>query len=687
VVAPDDLEEPERLLWRAYARGAWVDLRSGEPGADDPAGAQSWGKERIIRAEVIQSLLLGVRAAEPGAAPAIRLRGARIVGRLDLMGATVSRPLVCEHCSFDEEIRLVEATTRTVRIVKSSLPGLNGSRMRLNGILNLWACVITGVLRLDQAKITGQLCLREASIGAPGGSAPGPTAVAADALDVDGGVDFVRLHARGLVSVEVATVTGSVDLTEAKISCRGERALVMSNAVIGGRLDGRGLQVEGEMVMQNCRVAAAFIMSAARLSNPDGVALSAGGLTVDGGVFLTRGFVATGEIRMVGARLGANLSLPEATLSNPAGIALNLDLATIGTCLGAGITCAGQVTLTGTRIAGDLDLTGARLETGADRPALIADGATVDGLLVLRDVRARGEISLRTVRVGQRILLMDAELDNPGGVACRLSRAQVSADVFCGRMIAAGSIRLSGATIGSSVLLNNARLRNPAGNALEAAAMHAAGLSLELAEPSQGLVDLQHAQIGLLRDDPDCWPDQLRLDGLTYQALEPRLPARQRLRWLASDPRGHQPQPYEQLAAHYNSIGQPAQALRVLYARERNQRRAMAPLARAWSRLQDLTVGYGYQPWRALVWLALLLAAGSVAYAIDPPPPLQPSAAPHFNPVVYTLDLLLPVVDLGQKHAFNPTGADQWFSYLLIAAGWILVTTVAAGAARVLSRR
>jgi hypothetical protein len=58
----------------------------------------------------------------------------------------------------------------------------------------------------------------------------------------------------------------------------------------------------------------------------------------------------------------------------------------------------------------------------------------------------------------------------------------------------------------------------------------------------------------------------------------------------------------------------------------------------------------------------------------------------HFNPVVYTLDLLLPLVNLGQKNAFNPAGAEQWLSYALIASGWVLVTTVAAAAARVLRR-
>jgi hypothetical protein len=36
---------------------------------------------------------------------------------------------------------------------------------------------------------------------------------------------------------------------------------------------------------------------------------------------------------------------------------------------------------------------------------------------------------------------------------------------------------------------------------------------------------------------------------------------------------------------------------------------------------------------------------------------------------------------------FEAAGAEQWLSYVLTAAGWMLVTTIAAGAARVLSRR
>src|SRR6266567_4912076 len=143
-------------------RTAWTGRGGGERGGGQGRGAQA--------------LLLGARDAEPGFAPGIRLRGAYVVGRLDLMGASVNWPLVCEHCVFGGEIRLVESSTRTVRIVHSVVPGFNGTRMRLDGILNLWGCAVAGVVRLDQAKVTGQVCLRTMDVGA---SAAGTEAVPA----------------------------------------------------------------------------------------------------------------------------------------------------------------------------------------------------------------------------------------------------------------------------------------------------------------------------------------------------------------------------------------------------------------------------------------------------------------------------------------------------------------------------
>ena len=258
--------------------------------------------------------------------------------------------------------------------------------------------------------------------------------------------------------------------------------------------------------------------------------------------------------------------------------------------------------------------------------------------------------------------------------------------MFCTELTTNGRLRLAGAVIGGSVSLKDATLANAAGTAVDAAGLQVQELILRPAVLIDGAVDLRDATIGVLRDDPATWPGRLLLDGLTYQALEPLLTAGQRLRWITRDPNGYQPQPYEQLAAYYNALGQPAEGRDVLYARERVQRQGKGLAAKAWSVLQDITVGYGYRPRRALGWFGFLLATGSAVFSAAPPSPLPAGAAPHFNGIIYTLDLMLPVVNFGQKYAFNPGGPEQWLSYFFIAAGWTLATTVAAGAARVLRR-
>jgi hypothetical protein len=622
VVDPAELGEAEQLLWKAFRRGEWVDLRAASK-AGRPA----------IRAEVIAALLLGAETAEPGSTAGIRLRGAAVTGRLDLSGGTVLWPLMCDDCEFDAELAFIDTVTRTVSIVNSELPGLDGTRIRLDGILDLSGSAITGPVRLDAAAVTGMVALARASISAP-----------------------------------------------------GERALVLSYATISGKFDGWGLTVEGESRAVRCQVSGQFLMSGGRLRNPGGNALFAGGLEVSGGTFFDAGFRASGEFRLIGARLSGNLSIDGATFENPGAVAINLERASLGSLRGDDLTCTGQLSMPGARIDGDMGLSRAVLQADDGTVVLDAERAQVGGTVQLSGIRAVGEVNLRSVQVGARILLEDAVLRAPAPrAACRLSRAQVAADVFCHRMTAEGRLRLFGSVIGGSIYLNGARLSNPAGLAVEAGSLRAQELELQACVVNGG-VGLSHAAVGVLRDDPAAWPEQLYLDGLTYEALDPALPAAQRLSWLERDPRGHQPQPYEQLAAHYTAAGQPAQARDVLYAREKIQRTAKGPVLRASGLVQDITVGYGYRPRRALGWLALLLTTGSIVFSIAPPPPLQSGGAPHFNGIIYTLDLMLPVVNLGQKYSFNPGGPEQWLSYILIAAGWTLATTVAAGAARILRK-
>lgn len=665
---PAELTEAEESVWKAFPRGALADLSA--------AGARA-----VVRADVLVALLLGAADTDPGHAPALRLRGATVTGRLDLAGALVTCPADFEDCLFDTELRFADSSVRTIRVVDSELPGFDGTLMRLDGLLDLSGSAVAGAIRLEQARVSGKLRLAGTRAGA------GEEAVLATGLVLDGGLEGANLRAQGLVSFQAATVSGAAILSRARVVRPGKEALNFRYASVGGNLDCQGLRTHGEMSAANCRVAASLLLSAARLANPDGLALVAGGLEAGGGVFITRGFHASGEVRLIGARLAANLTIEGAIFSNPGAVALKLDVIRVMELHGDGVNCQGQFSMTGADVSGDLNLPNAVLEHGDGKVALRAERVKVGGSFVLTGTQALGEVNLRSLQAGARVYLDDTELRDrgPGAVACRLSRARITSDVFCHRMKAEGSLRLFGSVIDGAVYLPDATLSNPGGNALDAGNLRVRELDLRPAAVT-GCVDLSHAAAELLRDDPAAWPEEMYLEGFTYQALEPSLPAVRRLNWLARDPRGHQPQPYEQLAAVYAAHGQPGQAREVAYARERIRYIGRGTALKVVGLLQDVTVGYGYRPGRALAWLALLLVTGSIVFSLAPPPAMTNGQAPHFNGIVYAIDLLLPVVNLGLKYEFNPADGEQWLSYILMAAGWILATTVAAGVARVLHR-
>jgi hypothetical protein len=100
--------------------------------------------------------------------------------------------------------------------------------------------------------------------------------------------------------------------------------------------------------------------------------------------------------------------------------------------------------------------------------------------------------------------------------------------------------------------------------------------------------------------------------------------------------------------------------------------------------LQDWLVGYGYRPARAALWLLALIAFGFTMFSLYPP--VDRPGGTAFNPLVYTLDLVFPIVDFGQERAFGIAGLAQWLAYALTAMGWVLFTAVAAAVARTFNR-
>ncbi|CAM5350525.1 Oxidoreductase OS=Streptomyces albaduncus OX=68172 GN=FHS32_003446 PE=4 SV=1 [Streptomyces griseoloalbus] len=208
--------------------------------------------------------------------------------------------------------------------------------------------------------------------------------------------------------------------------------------------------------------------------------------------------------------------------------------------------------------------------------------------------------------------------------------------------------------------------------------------------PARGRVVLSGARVVNLMDRADSWPGpgRLHMGGFAYENLVPRgpFPLALRLRWVDAASAEYTPEPYERLAAVLRGGGADEDAREVLLAKQRRRRESLPLAAKLWGYAQDWTVAYGYRPGRAAVWMAVLWAAGSVAFARADHPPLKAGEHPDWNPALFALDLLLPVIDLGQVGFWQLRGGWQWLSAAFILLGWILATTVAAGATRTLRR-
>ncbi|MEU7582620.1 membrane-associated oxidoreductase [Streptomyces sp. NPDC041068] len=392
------------------------------------------------------------------------------------------------------------------------------------------------------------------------------------------------------------------------------------------------------------------------------------------------------ELNLYGAQL-RQLHLSWSALPGLNAIALRVD----GSLRMTGCHVRGPVRLAGARISGAVFFDSAELgEQGVEwsEPVLALNRVTIDDdFQADGGFTAHGLVRMAGAVIAGNITFDDAVLSNPGGTALHASTLNAGADLHAMRLRAYGRVNLRGARIPGQLNLAYASLSNPGGMALRASSVAVGELWLREAAPIEGSVTLRRAHIDLLHIAPGTWPDEVRLDGLTYAVLDPHEPVERRLQVLERDADGYVPYAYEQLTAAYRHVGDDAAARTVQLAKQRRHRATLPRYARAWGYLQDVTVGYGFRPTWAAAWLLSLVLVGAVTFALRRPPALKPGEAPDFNAVFFTLDLLLPIVDFGQERAYAAEGAYQWFGYALVVLGWTLATTIAAGVTRAISRQ
>lgn len=655
------LDPVEVQLLEHVSEGTWLDLAAGEP--IDKAAMASWDAGRTIHAAVIRDILRGRLGGDPDP-HGLRIRGARIAGRLDLESLSTNVNLELRECFLPDGLAVCGASLSILRLdgcraehscgpavaadrLSASLVALNGATVAGQGA--------GGAVSLSGARITRVEC-----DGADFSNDCGP-ALFAEAVQVEQDM-FLRAGFKASGAGEA----GAVCLLAARLSrleCDGAElrnysgpAIRADSAVIDQRLCLRnefqalGAGDLGAVRLNGARIGL-LLCDGAKFVNNSGPAFFALAMHVERGIFLRHGFEAegagmNGAMHMPGARM-ISLNCPGAKLRNCSGPAL--------------FAKAMQV---------EQDVL---LSDGFE-----ADGSGQDGSVCLVGARIGGQLNL----ISARLLNRD---EHPGNVALNAARLAVAGDILGNSLTCCGEMRLDDADVAGSVHLEGAHLSDSAEWPLTCQRLKAHELVLLTAEPIEG-ADLRQAHIDLLRDDPTTWPRKLKLDGLSYGVLEPSGTGEQRQGWLARDA-DYRPQPYEQLASQYRQLGNDSEARNVLLAKQRRRRESLRrPIPKAWGYLQDFTVGYGYKPEIAALWLIALLAVGTLAFTLHHPPPIH-SPHPAFTPVIYTLDLLLPVIDFGQQNEFSPQGARAWLAYGLIAAGWILATTIAAGITRVLRRQ
>jgi hypothetical protein len=285
---------------------------------------RGWGRRHTVRASVIRDILRGRLVGRPDPR-GIRLRGARISGRLDLDYLIATIPLSLTDCVLPDGIAASGST----------LPALilRGSVLAHRDLAPLGAARLTTMV----------LDLRLATVTARCGSA---------AVDL-AGADLGLLDAQGATLVNARGP--AFDASESHIR-RHARLSGFDEGYATRNFEAAGQGEQGTIRLRAATIDGSLSMSHAEVSNHTGPSLTADGLDVRQDVFLDGGFTATGAgslgvVRLAGARIGGQLNCSGATLTSADGPALTTD----GLVVGRDLSLA-RLTASGCGSAAVLDL-------------------------------------------------------------------------------------------------------------------------------------------------------------------------------------------------------------------------------------------------------------------------------------------------------------------------------------------
>ncbi|WP_320017781.1 hypothetical protein [Labilibaculum manganireducens] len=367
-----------------------------------------------------------------------------------------------------------------------------------------------------------------------------------------------------------------------------------------------------------------------------------------------------------------------------------------------------EVSINGIQISGTLDCSGSFFEKGIN-----AQSAQIKQSVFMRDgFKASGEIDLLGAYIKGSLDCGSGIFNNPNGIAIKGSRMMVDGTVFF------DAYKDDENTVGKNIRID--------GIVDFKGAEITKSFKLKSVEKTDNYkLNLTNAFIHTLEDENTGWPPKgnLILDGFIFENISNESPRKheERLKWLGLQKKETEftPQPYRQLANVLDNLGLEKDAREIRIAMNNEIRnKSQKWKQKFWLGFSGMLIGYGYKPFKVLkfalvIWLlgTLFYIAGDEYKLIQPPSKfayknysdsckldvLEPfDYYPKFNPLVYSLDVFLPIVNLHQEENWRPVsnkkdsqfyeifnikggGLLNLWMYFQILSGWFLTTMLVGG--------
>jgi hypothetical protein len=439
--------------------------------------------------------------------------------------------------------------------------------------------------------------------------------------------------------------------------------------------------------------------------------------------------------------------LPELTLNGSHTVAIYApSIKVTGTLqMGHGFDAAAEVFMHGARIDGDADFHAGRFRYSiAPRglsPAWLASESQWKTALNLKDSQIRGTvwmslgfqsegaIDMNNVSISGDLIGWGAHFLNPNNVAIWAPASVISHDVHLSDVLFGvaspqfaevnGLVEFTNAQIGGGLDVVGVKFR---GGPSDQHGLDAQGASIKefltqgASFTNDAIENVSGAQIEFIVDNEASWPKhgKLNISGLKYQGFGQSfgspVDVASRLRWLRLNETSSDPQPYDQLAKYYRGVGDIDSATQVLIARDDVMYSRSGPARRVWGKFLKITVGYGHRPLRAIVWSLAVVLLGSVVVGVGARAGVMRATWPEnrplsesvkfyerLSPLLYSLDVFLPFVNLHQEHYWWPEATAsgkcvilgrsvpirgeflRYYLWLQIIAGWLLSAIFIAG--------